>query len=417
MYEYMQATCLARKLGSTWTNPDIRNAQLMFLFSTYQKIYLTLKRSVDSAEVYVDLGAYRDTLCYSLKTLSQHLQSLGSQTLQTVDKLPDTKLRRAVFATAWQNAYQVNTSKFGLADITNYPAGYLSDLLLTRSSYPQTDLRLIDSHCLVSVCGFLHKTKSLTGASFVIDAMNTVRRSGVSTVNPGILSFLDVGALEKVDILETDITPLDAGAALNTKLCIQTKKAYTNKSFILSLFGYPVFCEKSVFWQLSDNKFCLDMNKLRFIEKFMRARAYLDFTDLGLTTQANNKDAVSLAELQSDAVIKKLLTHPNSFLCVVDTPNLTPVISDIHQFLTPGCFSVESQRPSFLLLADNGRVAEYWVSPEGERYSVTVSDDYLRNFIFDSAPTSQNTMITPDAVPSNKTQRRDGYICELLSWR
>ncbi len=408
MYSFVNAVCLARSIGSQWHEVDLGPILVFDIFTTYAKVYLTLSHPDIHDNVYVDLDTLRVEFSSFNGTLEDLLIHLDNRTLATVPALPSTDVKAAKYSDAIRSQYKIDITKIGVVIPDNYPANELDDLKITRPKYP-TDMHLLHSHCLLSVNGFYHMTDSDGSSAFVYNGAKTMRKSRMNHL--GILSFLDIGAIEKVRIDPLLIYPQTPTSPLQEKIYFDVEQDLTNKSCILVLGGYLVFPSEGVFWQSGERTFALDIHQIPFPERLQESNLYMDLTSLGLSTL----DPIDPLELYSDIVLKKYLTMMESYLVIVDTPNLiTNQIFLRHSHL-PGMFT-SYQDPTLPLIVNYGKVAEYWKTLEDNHWSVTVQDSFLRQYVLSQQPIYQQLTINDHLLPHQPYQHSHGFLLEILGY-
>ena len=237
-----------------------------------------------------------------------------------------------------------------------------------------------------------------------------MRKSRVNHL--GILSFLDVGALTKIPLLSANIVGQTESAPLKDRIIFSISQDLTNKSFFLVLGGYLVFPHPNVFWRNGEKTFALDLNMLPYLERLYESKAYMDLTALGLTSFPINPDLIDLEEVWSDAILKNYLTLSQSFLVLVDTPNLLTNNIYLRHSDLPGMFTAY-QDPVYPLIVNYGKAVEYWKTREDNHWSVTVQDSFLRNFVLSQQSIAQLPYMNGNLIPQKPYWNSRGYLLEI----
>lgn len=413
MYTFTNAVCLSRSIGSQWKEEDLSQILVFDIYQNYTKVFLVLYNDVLLQDVFVDFDTLKIEYSSFNDTLTELLVQLGSRSLTTVDRLPSSNVKFVKYADAFRSKYKAEIGKAGLELPDNYPDIEKPDVKLTRPDF-NTNMRLVDDNCLISVNGYYHWTDYHNGILNVYDAAKTLRKSNNNNI--GILSFLDIGGLSKTKILEDNIFKMDNDTTLKTKLMFSVPNvSLENKSYILVLGGYMIFPQEDVFWRSGLNEFILELDKLPYIERILESSDYLDLSHLGLTPETINPRAYNVTELTSDDTIKKYLTMSNSFLVVVNTANLMTNKIHLRSSNSPGMFTAY-QDPSYPLVVNYGKVAEYWKTYEDTHWSVTVTDSYLRNYVASQQPVRQGQTITNNLTGSEAFYHSRGYLLEISGY-
>lgn len=412
MYSFVNSVCLSRSIGSQWHEIDLSDILMFDIFTTYSKVYLILSNPNIVGDVFVDLDTQRTEFSSYQGTLSEWLTYLDTRTLPTVPVIPSTVVKSAKYSDAIRSGYKVNLTKIGVVTPDNYPASELHDLVISRPTF-STDLSLIHSHCLVSVNGYYHMTDTDGSKAYVYKGADSQRKSRVNHV--GILSFLDIGALTKVKLNKDLIYPQQSTAPLSERIYFDITQDLTNKSVFLILGGYLVFPSENVFWQSGEHTFALDINQIPYPQRIYESSHYLDLTDLGLTDLHINPEAINTDELYSDRVLKNYLTMSQSFLVIVDKPNLITNKIHLRHAHLPGMFT-SYQDPTLPLIVNYGKVAEYWKTFEDQHWSVTVEDSFFRNFVLSEQPIYQMQTLNGNMLPNQPFWHSQGHLLEILGY-
>lgn len=413
MYSYERALGLSRSIGSQWEEVDLEDKIVFDIFQNYTKVYLVLNNDALTQEVFVDFDVLKPLYSSYADTLAQLLIHLGNATLQTVTALPNTQVKFARYSDAVRVGYKVKTCIAGTIVPDNYPPETLVDLKITREPF-NTDMQLIQDYCLVSVNGYYHWTDANSDAAYAFDGGKTMRKSKINHL--GLLSFLDIGKLTKIKLKAADIKPVTVGTSLRDKINFTVEEDLENKSYILVLGGYMVFPQQDVFWRSGQNGFTLDVNRISYKERVFESTKYIDLKPLGLSTSTSGDNLYDVDELFSDDVIKKYMLLSQSFLVLVDVPNLVTNKVFVRHSSLPGMFTAY-QDPTYPLVVNYGKVAEYWKTHEDGHWSLVVQDSYLRNYIASSQNPQEGQVITDNVLGSKPFYHSRGYLLELAGYR
>ena len=409
MYSYVDSVSLSRSIGSQWQHVDLSNIIVYDIFANYSRVYLILSHPALVDNVNVDLEILRLEFSSYSGTLAELLVLLGDRSLETVAVIPTTAIKFAKYSDAVRSGYKIHTTIIGASLPDNYPETDKHDLAITRPN-TTTDMELIQSHCLVSVNGYFHATDTDGVKAYVYKGADTMRKSRVNHL--GILSFLDVGALTKIPLLPANIVGQTESAPLKDRIIFSITQDLTNKSFFLVLGGYLVFPHPNVFWRNGEKTFALDLNMLPYLERLYESKHYMDLTALGLSSFPINPDLIDLEEVWSDAILKNYLTLSQSFLVLVDTPNLLTNNIYLRHSDLPGMFTAY-QDPVYPLIVNYGKAVEYWKTREDNHWSVTVQDSFLRNFVLSQQSIAQLPYMNGNLIPQKPYWNSRGYLLEI----
>lgn len=412
MYTFINSVSLSRSTGSQWEQIDLSNIPVVTIFNTYIKVYLTLTDQTTQQDVFVDLDSLSEHSGYP-NTLNDLLVELGNVVLTTVDSIPDTDVKHVRYSDAFRSGYKAKLVEAGVIHPDNYPVEELNDIALTRPKH-DTNMSLLHTHCLVSINGFYHRTDTDIDTAIVYNAAKSLRTSNSNHI--GITSFLDVGELTKVPLQETNIYGDNHTEPLKDKVYFSVDEELDGKSYILIVGGYAIYASAGVFWRNGDHSFALDLNKVPYIERLYEASLYLDMEELELPTYALNPDALSLATINSDDFIRKYLTMSQSYLVIVDTPNLVTNKVHLRNSNMPGMFTAY-QDPTMPLYASYGKAVEYWKTYEDGQWSVTVEDSFLRNYILSMQPNVNTELLNNNLTPMRPYKHSRGYLLDIIGFQ
>lgn len=417
MYVYSDSVYLTRSVGSQWqkdsvTEVHLETKSIFDIFANYSKIYLILTNNMVAGITYVDMDIFKEQYSSSSLTLSELLVLNGDNTLEYVDSIPDTTIKYAKYGDAFRAKYKIDTTIIGVSLPDNYPEEDKKDLVLQRPLY-NTDMTTIHSHCLVSVNGYFHMTDTDGTKAYVYEGGNTLHKSKLNAL--GILSFLDIGQLTKIQLDPTRILAEADDGFLKDKIIFSVEQDLTNKSYMLVLGGYLIFPSFNTFWQSGENTFSLDLNKLPYVERIFESDLYLDLSHLELSDQILGDHVYSAPELWSDETIKKYMTMSQSYLVLVDIPNLYTEKIFLKNSNTPGFFTAY-QDPTLPLFINYGKIAEYWKTFEDGYWAVNVNDSYLRNYIITQQNIQNSIGINDHLDPTKPFTYSRGYLLNIYGY-
>ena len=421
MYTYVTSYVLGHSPGSQWIEKDLSELPLYAVFNNYSDIYLVLNVPYQENAIYAHLGSMRSRLSAVQSTLVNWLIDIGNMTLPLVSEIPVYNVVRATYGDAFQTGYKMDKPKRGVNVPSYFPVSDTSTSVLTRPNY-ETDMTLIDDYCLVTINGFVHRTASSNDVSYVYNGLDSLSKGKDNHV--GILSFLNVGKLTKVQIPLANIYGQHDGSSLNTRCYfnlnnillnnVSTTIDTTGKSVILVLGGYLVFPQDNVFWRTGPSTFCINFTLLPLVDRYYESHKYINLSSLGVEVNGISPDVINVGKLFSDASIKSYLTLSQSFLVIVDTPNLETTRHYIRRG-GPGMFTAYDN-PVYPLIIGFGRMAEYWKVREDGQYSINVKDSYIRNKTFNLTPGDNLNNVNGNNIPTNTVEKSRGFFLEISSY-
>lgn len=407
MYQYISSLSLTTTINAQWQTTDVVDMALSVMYSRYRQTYLTVKESITDKEFYVPMEAYRTTLATSSLTVAEWLVTMDGVTLETVPELPNKDLVSAKYANAILSGYKIELAKAGYPYPDAMPQSELVDLSLTRPQYP-TDLSLIHTHCLTKVNGYYHRTAFDGTKAFILDGGITAAMKRCS--HTGIVSFLDIGTIEEKQLTDEDFMPLTEGAPLKEGIIINLPAEAEGKSIIFILGGYMVQPEPGVFYPNSPTSWVLNIQGLPYFQRIFESRKEIDLSSLKLETLDTNKEhALVQASLLSDETLSAYMKLSQTYIAIVDTPNL--YYDQIHVRVSniPGLIT-SYQEPDFPLVMGYGKQVEYSKIQETQYWALRVADSWYKQFAFSTAPTRNVQVLTDHWVTWKPYLRTNGYL-------
>lgn len=410
MYSYISAIVLDRSPSAQYQPAELATTPLYVIFNSYREIYITVHHSSLPDDLYINLTLLRSELSSNASTLQDWLVAIGNRSLPVIAALPSTTLKYASYRNAIQAGYHLDLPKPGVNVPSYFPTNYQTTMaIMTRPRF-ETDMTLIDRYCLVSVNGFFHKTASDNATTYLYDAQSTLRKSRDNHV--GIVSLKDIGELTKFSLTNDSIAPQGVGSPLKERTYITLPTDLTNKTTILVLGGYLVFPQENVFWQTSNNSFALNFGMIPLLERYFESRNYLDLSGLGLSIDPEAPDKIDPVELYSDRVLLNYLTMTQTFLVIVDSSVLFANRKYPSQSQIPSLYTTY-QEPRYPLVLNFGRCAEYWSVRDGDRWSLSVQDTFLKHGVYGTTGGEPIVNLTDRLIPSSPFHISSPYFLEI----
>lgn len=378
MYQYKSAIGRLKGYNKRWLAVDVSTKTINYLVNNYYDIWFTLHESTRNIDVCVKLSDLIQHYSDSKLTVLNFLIQVGNLTLpESVSPVFSTKVVkykhaiRAGFDIKLANILRLNDSSIANID--------KPDVVLTRPDTSYNDLRKV---CLATINGFLHRTDSGTKGFYIVDGATSSRVANETEV--GLYSFKDIGELTQIPITANMIYTPNPGDRLANGAYLKLPSAIGNKIPILVIGGY-LHALDSIYSIVSDNVIKVNMLKLNFIQRYLESRHYLDLSSIELTKSDVSPGTISQDELFSDANIKAYLTLSQSFIVLVDTPHLYALT----KYTSHSDISGRAEHPSYPttpLRGNLGRLVEYWVREERERFVLCFNPHHRKRYHMETTP-------------------------------
>lgn len=415
MYTYKSTLGLLDQVGATWKNYATNTTPLSELYRMFSSFYLTVNDSYIKKDVYVNMDVYKLMLVMSDMTVDEWLNESKNIPLATVEKLPTENLKSAFYENAILRGYKMELTKVGITIPINYPTGALDDLRISRPGLP-TDLSLLHTHCLLSVNGYYHTSDTDGDYAYIIDGGVTATQKRCA--HTGILSFMDIGALSMHRFRDEHIVPLTEGRPLKDGMIIRTDKDIEGKSVFMVLGGYIIRPSKQEFWQNGDKSFIFYPTAIPYVQRYLESRKEIDLSSMPVIVEDNDDergatgDNVNQDSLWSDECLRAYFKVSQSFLVIVDTPELffteNPIrVSNIAGFLT------SYSEPLYPLVMGYGKCVEYSKVKETSWWALRVSDAYYKQFNIDVSIAPIVKTVNDNILPFKRQLRTTGYMLNI----
>lgn len=409
MYTVTSAFGVSRVAESRWQTLNLATVPVSQIFQLYRKVYLTLMPPVSTTPIHVDMESLAADYSAFTGTLDDLLVVIGNNTLETVPSIPTINTKYAYYSDAFRAGYKAQIVGRNSAFGALLPRGDRKDLQLIRED---TDMQDVYNHCLVTVNGLFHITDTDGEKLYVLDGGASSIKSRQNQV--GIWSFKNIAPIKSKPIYPEMVYSQAEGAPFIDKVYIKTKENTDNKTVWLVLGGYLIKAEKDIFFSVGNGTYCLNISKLPLLQRYYEALPYIDFSRLGLDSSTVNSDQISLEQFYSDTAIQALLTMTQSFLVIIDKPEVFVNKNYLRQTPMPGMF-ISYHEPKQPLISGYGKVREYWKQKEDGQWAVNVHDSYLQNKVFNSVVAGLTTMVSNNNTPECTFYNSRGYLLEVGS--
>lgn len=411
MYAYKTSIGITRNISSQWEIYNVENVMLYEVYSRYATIYIVAHDTFKDKDINIDMNEYRTTYATSSMTVKEWLIMMTNTPMKTVDELPNTALVSARYANAVLHGYKLELAKAGIPFPTNMPTTELTDLAVTRP-FKETSLELVHKHCVMSVNGYFHRTDYADGNLFILGGGTTAAMTRCS--HTGILSFMDMGEIEQVQLTDENINPLTEDGKLSNGIILNLDIDMTDKSAVFILGGYMIRPEENVFFPNDDNSWVLNLRGTPYLERIMESDPQIDLSSLNLGhLDTNPHDAYTTESLYSDEVIRAYLKLSQTFMVIVDTPALFYNKINVRVSNLPGLITAY-QDPVYPLIMGDGKHVEYSKVQEAGYWALRVSDAWYRKYAWQTYPTRGVPVITNQVRTWKPYERTQGYFLEIL---
>lgn len=388
MYKLVSTFLKPKGISNTYQNIDISLMTVGFIQDNFLDGYIELSNINLDDNVFLTIQDFRQiNLPYRLdQTFEYWLSFIGNKAILNVTETRPNYVSAIVKArNAMQSDFKIKYVDRRYDPDKPMVIGAQNDLYLSK---PYVDKQILQRRMLTTVNGYLHPTVPYQDGVALVGGGSLVKTIG--DINVGILSFASVGDLTMKAITNENLFSYKGGIPLSEKCIVSLDTSLIGKSVIVVIAGYPII-GSDIVSIASDEQGILNINTRRFdiVTHLNRQLGKINLESLGIL---NNGDIHSLRPMSkqailSDLITRKYLTLPQSFVIIVDTPELTieriPVVSsgirDVH---------INLSEPNLPIIDSYGRIVEYWVSPENNVYSIITANDYYKTFNYETVETN-----------------------------
>lgn len=404
MYTATAATGVKKGVSQKWQTIDITTIQVKDLYDQYRKVYLTLSLNGSVTPIYLDMDGVRPQYSNYAGTVAQMLIDNDNTALPTTASLPNINTRSARYMDAFRAGYTI--TPYNAVYGTNVVMSDRLDVLLSRS-YPVLDYSAFFNTTLVSVNGFYHRTDT-NGASGIVvyRAAQSQRKSNQNQM--GLLTFHGMCNITSHTITPGMIEALSPDTPLSNGLYLHTDLNLTNKSVLFVIGGY-LHTLSNLITRVGDSSFRIDIPNYPLFDRFYEMKNHLDTSGFDLSVSTVNDSQVSVEELQTDANLIALLTMSQSFIVVLDCPEIYTEANYVRKTGFPGSYIAYTD-PKYPLVTGLGRHTEYWYREEDGQYALTVYDNAVSNRIYNTVDPYFENSISDSELPTDPVYLSGAYM-------
>lgn len=395
--------------GRRWEAVSIGDMPLAQIYRTYARVLVTLSNNFIDHPVSLDLADVQSQYGALTTTFNQLLAQLGNNALPTSNTIPAINTRYAKYADPFRAGYKAQPIHPTWAPDAQVPPAEKTWLMLTR---PATDYALFKSSCMVSVNGMWHPVDADSRGIYITEGDKSRQVSGRN--NLGIYSFRELGALTYVPITPQMVYKQLPTQGLRNRAYINVGQSMANKTVLLVLGGYLHLLDSRVFRRTSDQCLLINMENLPLVERYHESKHLLDLSSLPLQRTTANPDQIGINDFFSDAVLTAYLSLPQSFIVLLDNPDVFAERVAIHSTKNPGSFIAPGAiQPQFPLISGYGQSPNYWSTYEDGQWSITTVSNQLDNPLHHTVDLMQQQGVSDQRVPGLRYRFSDACFLKV----
>lgn len=397
MYSLVSAIAKNVEDDTRWHNVNIGDVPLHDILQNYSKITATLSNQFLDHNVSFDLENIRVQYAGSTTTFNQFLLDNGGQALVTSDELPVINTRYVKYADAVHANYKMTPMAAGMSPDAVLPPSAKTWLHVKKKTSQAFDYHLMYRSVLAVVNGFIHATDADDAAFYVQEADKSRQMSGCNML--GFMSFKGIGELSFIPIKPEMVYKQNPAQQYRYQCFVDTQQDLTEKTVMLVLGGYLHVLDEDSFFRVSDSAFCINFNKIPLLYRYYESKKYIDLSSMKIETSSFNDSQIGISEVFSDDAILAYVTLSQSFIVVLDNPDI--FMDKLPLKTAPGNGNyVTADKPVYPMIAGTGKLVNYWYRCEASLCSVKGWDTNVPHYLFSTNKPLQQRSIS-DSVDSD----------------
>ncbi len=399
MYQFIRAVLMAKGKNKTWVDTNISTVTLSSLYANYLDGYIVLRHTSSGlTDLFLDYKTLKNLdIKFINLTFETWLLTLAPNSLPTILVEPVITHSNILFSDAYQSRF--NAKMDG------------SDIILSKDNI---DTNHLQNRVLTSVNGVLHPNiaegEEQLRIKYNLGTPPKIRKT------IGLYSFVDIGDVEQHPITKSMIYNSNSGTKKYESVVIKTNLNITGKSILLSIGGF-IHISDGVFDVINENPctILVRTNRLNILERLFILRKEVSIDSLGLTRSSKAPDAIVVSEINTDAFIDNYLSMLQSFIVVVDTPNLYTERKHVINTKLPG-FYESLIEPIFPLIGTNGKEMTYWRRREVDRWVMDVHCDLKPEYLMHTTGYEENNGVN-ETMSEYQSKNLDAYLLGIYGAR
>lgn len=349
---------------------DATGISLLKISQLYYNVYFIIKVDIYSTPrviYYTDLPL---EVQFSHLTIVDYLTSLKNKTIDYLMTDIPVHVRGEVYAWdlfSWD--FECKSIKVGYHDNARLTDEDRTDLRISKKGL---DNVYLGKHCMVSINGLFHYHEYSDRGIIVVDG-NVTKQKRMDSTHISILDFTQVGEVKLKRITEKMIRQPNDGSTLKDNVYIDIGESSSKKTVGIVIGGYFHLLDHT-YKHVSDRVIKIDFNNIKWESLYYKMKDIIDISNLPMTDY--HDDRVIGFELYHDKTIKALFTLPQSFIVIIDNPNVAVQEEQIGHMGIPQRYE-SAIKPIYPLRIAEGRYVGYKAIKEYDKWVICVDDNIV----------------------------------------
>lgn len=407
MYQLVTAKVKATGSNGYWTDEDVSLKTIGQIFNDYRKAILYLTNDIILGTLYLDIEDMKTLGFIDVNvTLSVWFTNIGNFALPTTTTPPDLSPKLVKFGDARKANYTIREIPANYHPDTETLESLKVDLLLTK---PNIDYMAMARKCLISVNGLIHLSEGSVNGLVVRGGAKSSRIANKTQV--GIISFNHVADFTIIPITRSMISQPNETITMKEKVYLDIGVDLAGKTPLLVLGGYLHVLD-DVYKVVGKSSIVLNMYITPYVKRYFDARNLMDLGSLGLTRNVNNDSQISVSEIMSDETITRYLELEQSFIVLVDDPDMFVERTQIECANLPGKYYTADE-PVFPMQFELGRLGNYWKQYDDRKWVLSVDDNQYKHYMYETTEWQNGISIDDKMIPSNRWEYSVAWLLKF----
>lgn len=412
MYIFKNSFLRAKDSRDGYQNVDITNITMSDILENYVDGYITLTHRQINGTFYLTIEKLRSTTVPMVTTMTfnQWVAYNYSVELPTTKFKPNYSQTNVIYSDAIHANFKVDRVGRYLPLDANTSNADKVDLLLRKNIPNKNDLY---TKIITTVAGFAHRTTSHEDGVAIIQGGDTFNNTGINTV--GVLSFAKSCDLTQHAITEDMITPTSSTSPLYKELLINLGVSVENKTVILCIGGH-LFINKGVGDVVNAEAgiVMVKLYKIDLVKMILNSVGKINLDTLGIfkVSEGATYNKVRIEDILSDVCVKKYMTLPQSFVIIANTECIQTEFDDVGITGIPGSYETKTE-PHYPIVNSQGLMPEYWKTRIGDYWSVRLTDDVTKRYMFKTNIDTDNVLVN-SMSPTHKWYHDDPKFMRIV---
>lgn len=383
MYTLVSTYLKPKGLSQTYGPYDISLQTLRTIKSTYIDGYIELANVALTDNIFVTIDEFRE-LNLPMRdnhTFEYWLRYIGNKTIPGVEIRPDYITREVKSRNVLHAGYKVDLCKRTQAPNNTLAIGDMNDVYLRKEN---VDVNILRTRSLTTVNGFFHPHVPYYDGVAIVGGGSQCKYLGKLQV--GLWSFSGIGDVQMIPIKEDMIHRFKTGVLLANKAIVDMNTDIENKSILVFIAGY-MLTGTNLVSVMSDvtGVIKIDMRAFDLVRRVTQAHGHINLESAGFTYDPEDSSLTQFSanKILSDVVTKKIMSLPQSFIAIIDTPSLSITR---HPIAKTGLIDrrISITEPNLPIIDSCGRCPEYWIQSQNTAYSIHLPHSYYEKHLHET---------------------------------